>query len=416
MKKLIITIIFLLSISYVYSQQSERNSASFSLGDGISFTFNEGKYKFDIFGFIRPSYIYSEDKIFNNDGSYSNVYRQFKSQNSNLYFTGEAIDEKLSFTIQMDYSSSDPLVEAFIGYHINEKTTLYFGQMQVYHNNLEMTQNEDQLRLASRGLISDTYTESGEEFGIFLETSFGNSFLVEPKFAITSGDGRNSFGVDSRDSDKGGVKFGSRVNIFPLGSFEDGNQDSTVDLTNEEKLKAQVGFAFSKNFGASNLVGDGHGDFILYDNLGNEQFPDYSQLFFDLNLKYKGFSLLFEYADSFASGLNGIYTDPNGFNVLQPEEISEYLILGDSQGIHFGYFTKNGYSLDVIYEQLNPEFVSGLNPIFRESNNFGIGLSKYLSDNNIKLQASLFKTEIKNNLNVNDDEYMSGSFIVTLVF
>ena len=416
MKKLIITIIFLLSISYVFSQESERNSASFSLGDGISFTFNEGKYKFDIFGFIRPSYIYSEDKIFNNDGSYSNVYRQFKSQNSNLYFTGEAIDEKLSFTIQMDYSSSDPLVEAFIGYHINEKTTLYFGQMQVYHNNLEMTQNEDQLRLASRGLISDTYTESGEEFGIFLETSFGNSFLVEPKFAITSGDGRNSFGVDSRDSDKGGVKFGSRVNIFPLGSFEDGNQDSTVDLTNEEKLKAQVGFAFSKNFGASNLVGDGHGDFILYDNLGNEQFPDYSQLFFDLNLKYKGFSLLFEYADSFASGLNGIYTDPNGFNVLQPEEISEYLILGDSQGIHFGYFTKNGYSLDVIYEQLNPEFVSGLNPIFRESNNFGIGLSKYLSDNNIKLQASLFKTEIKNNLNVNDDEYMSGSFIVTLVF
>ena len=416
MKKLIITTIVLLSISCVFSQEPERNTASFNLGDGISFSFNEGKYKFDIFGFIRPSYIYSDEQIFNNDGSFSNVYRQFKSQNSNLYFTGEAIDEKLSFTIQMDYSSSDPLVEAFIGYHINEKTTLYFGQMQVNHNNLEMTQNESDLRLANRGLISETYTESGEEFGIFLETSFGDSFLVEPKFAITSGDGRNSFGVDSRDSDKGGVKFGSRVNIFPLGSFEDGNQDSTVDLTNEEKLKAQVGFAFSKNFGASNLVGDGHGDFILYDNLGNEQFPDYSQLFFDLNLKYKGFSLVFEYADSFASGLNGIYTDPNGFNVLQPEEISEYLILGDSQGIHFGYFTKNGYSLDVIYEQLNPEFVSGLNPIFRQSNNFGIGLSKYLSDNNIKLQASLFKTEIKNNFNVNDDKYLSGTFIVTLVF
>ena len=416
MKKTIITIIFLLSISYVFTQESERNNASFSLGDGISFTFNEGKYNFNIFGFIRPSYIYSDEQIFNNDGSFLNVYRQFKSQNSNLYFTGEAIDEKLSFTIQMDYSSSDPLVEAFIGYRINENTTLYFGQMQVNHNNLEMTQNEDQLRLTNRGLISETYTESGEEFGIFLETSFGNSFLVEPKFAVTSGDGRNSFGVDSRDSDKGGVKFGSRVNILPFGSFEDGNQESTVDLTNEQKLKAQVGFAFSKNFGASNLVGDGHGDFILYDNLGNEHFPDYSQLFFDLNLKYRGFSLLFEYADSFASSLNGIYTDPNGFNLLQPEQISEYLVLGDSQGIHFGYFTKNGYSLDVIYEQLKPEFVSLLNPIFRKTSNFGIGLSKYLSENNIKLQASLFKTEIKNNLNFNDDEYMSGTFIVTLVF
>ena len=45
MKKLIITTIILLSISYVYSQESERNNASFSLGDGISFSFNEGDYE-----------------------------------------------------------------------------------------------------------------------------------------------------------------------------------------------------------------------------------------------------------------------------------------------------------------------------------------------------------------------------------
>ena len=216
MKKLIVTTIFLLSISYAFTQQSEKNSASFNLGEGISFSFNEGKYEFDIFGFIRPSYIYSDEKIYTSEGSYSNVYRQFKSQNSNLYFTGAAIDEKLSFTIQMDYSSSDPLVEAFIGYHINEKTTLYFGQMQVSHNNLEMVHNENDLRFTSRGLISQTYTENGEEFGLFLETSFGNSFLVEPTLAITSGDGKNSFGEDSRDSDKGGVKFGSRINILPF--------------------------------------------------------------------------------------------------------------------------------------------------------------------------------------------------------
>ena len=190
------------------------------------------------------------------------MYRQFKSQNSNLYFTGAAIDEKLSFTIQMDYSSNNPLVEAFIGYHLDEKTTLYIGQMQVSHNNLEMVQNENDLRLTNRGLISQTYTESGEEFGLFLETSFGNSFLIEPTFAITSGDGKNSFGVDSRDSDKGGVKLGSRINFLPFGNFEDGNQASTVDLVGEKKLKAMFGFAFSKNFGASNLVGDGHGDFI----------------------------------------------------------------------------------------------------------------------------------------------------------
>ena len=416
MKKLIITTIFLLSISNAFTQESEKNSASFNLGEGILFSFNEGKYEFNIFGFIRPSYIYSDEKIYTPEGSYSNVYRQFKSQNSNLYFTGAAIDEKLSFTIQMDYSSNNPLVEAFIGYHLDEKTTLYIGQMQVSHNNLEMVQNENDLRLTNRGLISQTYTENGEEFGLFLETSFGNSFLIEPTFAITSGDGKNSFGVDSRDSDKGGVKLGSRINFLPFGNFEDGNQASTVDLVGEKKLKAMFGFAFSKNFGASNLVGDGHGDFILYDSMGEEKYPDYSQLFFDLNLKYKRFSLLFEYADSFASGLNHIYTDPNGFNILVPEQISEYLVLGDSQGIHFGYFTKSGYSIDFIYEQLNPEFNSNVDSILRESTNVGFGLSKYLSDNNIKLQASVFKTNHKNSFANEDDEFMNASFVVTLVF
>ena len=416
MKKLIITTIILLSISYVFSQESERNNASFSLGDGISFSFNEGDYEFNIYGFIKPTYIFNDEKIYTADGEYSNVFRQFKSQNSNLFFTGFAKDEKLSFTIQMDYSSSNPLVEAFIGYHLNEKTTLYFGQMQVSHNNLEMVHNEDQLRFTNRGILSQTYTENGEEFGLFFETSFGNQFVVNPTLAVTSGDGRNSFGEDSRDSDKGGVKFGSRINILPFGDFSIGNRISTVDLMHEEKPKVQIGVAYSKNMGASNQVGDGHGDFILYDNSGDELFPDYSQLFFDLNLKYKGFSIVLEYADAFASGLDQIYTDPNAFNLLAPQQISEYLVVGDSQGIQFGYFTKNGISIDFIYENLNPEFDSYESSVLRKSSNMGVGVSKYLAGNNLKIQASLFKTAYENLNNLDDDEFMSGSFMVQIAF
>ena len=416
MKKLIITTIILLSISYVFSQESERNNASFSLGDGISFSFNEGDYEFNIYGFIKPTYIYNDEKIYTADGEYSNVFRQFKSQNSNLFFTGFAKDEKLSFTIQMDYSSSNPLVEAFIGYHFNENTTLYFGQMQVNHNNLEMTYNEDRLRFTNRGILSQTYTENGEEFGLFFETSFGKSIIFKPTLAITSGDGKNSFGDDSRDSDKGGVKFGSRINIFPFGDFSIGNRLSTVDLMHEERPKVQIGFAYSKNMGASNKVGDGHGDFILYDDSGDELFPDYSQLFLDLNLKYKGFSLVLEYADAFASGLDQIYTDPNAFNLLIPQQISEYLVVGDSQGLQFGYFTKNGISIDLIYENLNPEFDSYGSSILRKSSNMGVGISKYLAGNNLKIQASLFKTGYENLNNLNDDEFMSGSFLVQIAF
>ena len=416
MKKLTFTIAFIILTSNIFSQEVDKNKADYSLGNGINFSFNEGKYEFNIFGFIKPTYIYSDENIFNTDGQYSEVYRQFKSQNSNLYFTGKAVDEKLSFTIQMDYSSTDPLVEAFIGYHFNEKTILYFGQMQVSHNNLEMVHNEDELRFTNRGMISQTYSASGEEFGLFLESSFGKSFVVQPKLAITSGDGRNSFGDDSRDSDKGGLKLGSRVNLYPLGNFTSGNEGTTVDLVREQKIKAQLGVAFSKNFGASNLVGDGHGDFILFNSSGAEEYPDYSQLFIDLNLKYKGFSFVFEYADAFASGLNNIYSDPNGFNILQPEQISEYLVLGESQGLQFGYFTKGGYSFDFLYEQFNPEFETNTNSILRESSNMGVGISKYIVGNNLKLQASLFKTNYTNPIGIQDNEFMSAAFLVQIVF
>ena len=76
-----------------------------------------------------------------------------------------------------------------------------------------MTYNEDRLRFTNRGILSQTYTENGEEFDYFLKQVLVN-LIFKPTLAITSGDGKNSFGDDSRDSDKGGVKFGSRINIL----------------------------------------------------------------------------------------------------------------------------------------------------------------------------------------------------------
>ena len=40
---------------------------------------------------------------------------------------------------------------------------------------------------------------------------------IKPIMAITSGDGINSFGENSLDSDQGGFKYGGRLNIYPMG-------------------------------------------------------------------------------------------------------------------------------------------------------------------------------------------------------
>ena len=77
---------------------------------------------------------------------------------------------------------------------------------------------EYDLQFASRNFLSHNFTETGREFGIFIESKLKlGSIGVKPTVAITSGDGKNSFGVLSTDTDKGGLKYGGRLNIYPLG-------------------------------------------------------------------------------------------------------------------------------------------------------------------------------------------------------
>ncbi len=411
MKKSLITIIIICFSVIINAQENQINNSSYDLGDGISFSFNEGNYLFNVYGFIRPAYIYNDILSNAQEVTYKEISRQFKFKNSNLFIEGRAFKEKISFTIQMDYSISKPLVEAFIEYQLDNSTTIYFGQRQVQHNNLEMVHDDNALRFTDRGLLSQNYTQSGEEFGIFIESSFGDKFIIEPKLAVTSGDGGDSFGENLRNIDIGGVKLGSRLNLYPLGAFSDGNEITAVDLIGEENLKIQLGLAYSKSFEVSNSMGDGHGDFLLYDSSGNYNLPDYSQLFFDLLLKYKGFSFLFEYADSYASSLNQVYTDENASNIFISQQISEYLILGDSYNVHLGYMIQNGFGVDLRYEMANPEFDMNTESLLQSFDSYGLGISKYLKGNNLKMQLGAYKVDFDSG-----NEITYGEFLVQIAF
>ena len=74
-------------------------------------------------------------------------------------------------------------------------------------------------------------------------------------------------------------------------------------------------------------------------------------------------------------------------------------------------------SFDFIFEKFNPEFTQNTNSILRESTNLGFGISKYLANNNLKLQLSAFKMDYDNSgLNLQNDEFMSVSFLVQIAF
>ena len=384
---------FLITIfitTFITAQESSQNKSDFDFGNGVSLSFEDGDYNFSINGYIKPTYVYNEMTSIVDGGTINEFNRQFKSKNSVLEISGNAKKEKVSFSIRMDYSLSNPLLEAWVGYHPSKSVNVYFGQKNSFLNNREMIFNEDILQFTDRSLLSQNHTNSyGQEFGLFIKTTFGQEFILSPKFAVTSGDGRNSFGEDSRDSDLGGVKFGARLDLYPFGNFSKGNEGS-VDLVGEQKLIMELGFAYSKNIGTSHRTGNGHGDIMFYDADGNNNLPDYEKIFVDLLLKYKGFSFLAEYADAAASGLNQTYTDT--FNLLIPQQISEYLVLGSSYNFQLGYIFQNDIGIDFRYEFSTPEFTNEINnpyenSILQDFENMSLGISKYFDNNNLKIQV-----------------------------
>lgn len=386
---------FLITIfitTFITAQELSQNKSDFDFGNGVSLSFEDGDYNFNINGYIKPTYVYNDMTSIVDGGTINEINRQFKSKNSVLEISGNAKKEKVSFSIRMDYSLSNPLLEAWVGYHPSKNVNVYFGQKNSFLNNREMIFNEDILQFTDRSLLSQNHTNSyGQEFGLFIETTFGEKFILSPKFAVTSGDGRNSFGEDSRDSDLGGVKFGARLDLYPFGNFSKGNEGS-VDFVREQKLIMELGFAYSKNIGTSHRTGNGHGDIMFYDADGNNNLPDYEKIFVDLLLKYQGFSFLAEYADAAASSLNQTYTDT--FNLLIPQQISEYLVLGSSYNFQLGYIFQNDIGIDFRYEFSTPEFTNEINnpyqnSILQDFENMSFGISKYFDDNNLKIQVGV---------------------------
>jgi len=405
MKKLFLYISILGLIPINMVDLSAQNKASFELGSGLNFSLNDGAYQFKIGGMIQPSV--SIEKMNNTQPDY-----YFNVKRTYFNISGSALKEKVSFFLQTDFSLGTPLLDAWVAYKPTSNLTISLGQKQSIANNRELLIMEDKLQFGNRSLLSTGFSRTGREFGLYVCQKIGSGkFGIVPQLAVTSGDGRNSFGIDSRDVDMGGLKYSGRIDVYPLGFFAEGNNDLIADLYHEKTLKMLIGGAASYNVGASNSVGEGHGDFQIYDVNAAVKLPDYRKFYGDILVKYQGLSLLGELAMASATSLDGSYTAATVTSPLIPTQISEYLALGIAYNAQLGYVTKNGYALDVRYDELIPEFSNNASSVLRKTKGITVGFSKYFKQNNLKLQTSFSSVSYGDNTSK-----LLGSFIVQIVF
>lgn len=378
MHKFLLTTLFLSFVNLLHAQNKQ---ATIATPSAAKFSLQNGAYTFELGGFFQPVWVMEMA-----DGS--ETKHRFNAKRTFFQIGGTAREEKLSFLIQTNFSDANPLMDAWVAWHPIKQLSITMGQKQTFANNLEMRFREDRLQFTERSALSTQFSKTGREFGLFAEAKFGKSFGIAPMLAVTSGDGRNSFGEDSRDTDLGGLKYAARMDVYPLGYFKTDNDLFSADLLHEETPKMVAGAAWSLNKGASGSAGEGHGDFLLYNENGKMALPDYQQIYADLLAKYKGFSFLFEFVNARATGLKNQYLDVAAAQRLAPRQISSLLMLGNSYNTQLGYVTRSGYGADIRYGKTTPEFTAYETGLIQEMTYTTLGLSKYFAGNKLKAQAA----------------------------
>jgi hypothetical protein len=403
-KSLLIASFLLMGVNLFAQEDTESSDLSPALGNGLQFNFNKGDYQFKIGGLIQPEIGFRRD-------STAETKYFLNSKRSYLNISGKAKKENISFLVQIDFSLANPLLDAWVAYKPSKYLSVTFGQHLAIANNREMTFMETHLQFLERSLVSTQYSASGREFGLVAasELSLGG-ILVNPKVSVSSGDGRNSFGTSGTDYDLGGVKYAARLDVLPFGSFTKGNELLVADLATESKPKLVLGLAFSNNRGVTHVTGEGHGNFLMYNNTGKNQLPNYRKLYYDLLFKYKGFSFLAEYVVATAKVSNGTYLDATGLNVLEPTEISELLALGNGLNMHLCYVFNKKHGIDVRYANVEGEFANNAKSIIGAQKEFSYGITRYAQGNNLKVSWYI------THLNLGSTTSMLGNINVQLVF
>ena len=413
MKIIKIISLFLFLISFNINSQSSLNSYSF--GEGISFTVDNGSM-IKLSGYAQP---HVEIKNYNDleENSSSN---RFRLRRLRLRFDGQAANPKFAYRFQVDLSGSsetgeatgDFLLDAYVSYDITNRIKVIFGQRSTYTDNRELFMNSNSLQLVERSRLTSAFS-SIREFGLFLSGNFrlnSQGSYLRPYFVLTNGDGINNF-----DKDLGGLKIGGRIDFLPFGLFTNKGQFRQIDVMRELTPKFVIGVNYSHNSGMSSRRGRNSGSILYLNELGQQSLPDYTKYGIDFLFKYNGFSALGEYVKSSSTVPTDIIervrndgSTSSSFLVNGVQDIESYvngrMMLGEAYNIQMGYLFKSGITIDSRYTHLKADDNSFLNnaTFYNRPNYYTLGIGKLLGRNyGAKIQGSI--TFVDGSLGVNHD-------------
>ncbi len=368
----------------------------YRLGDGITFSAPNGGYNINLRGFVQSTF---ETRKYHGD---DDLYSRFRMRRIRLRLSGDAWGGKVGYRLQTDFAQanggdgelSGMLLDAYVTYRPMRGLSFTFGQKSTPTDNRELGITSNTLQLVDRSKLS-SYFGSIREVGVFADASFkvGPYSYLKPSLAITDGDGSATF-----TRRHGGFKYGGRIDYLPFGLFRSFGESRESDMIGEVIPKLVVGTAFSYNDGISDRRGRESGSILYLNDKDKESLPDYLKWVIDFQFKYRGFSMLGEFAKTWAKVPGDITqrvrndgTTSTDFGDSVKDYIKARMMLGTGYNLQAGYMFRNRLSVDARYTHFRPDKNSFLHNelYFNRNNYYEVGISKYLTKTYaLKVQAS----------------------------
>ena len=380
--KLLFTLLatLLLAPNLIYSQEviaPKFGKGIFNIvGQDSSWTMKVGAR----FQFLASSLIQNEE----------NPESNFLIRRARLKFDGFAVSPKLEYKIELGLSNRDIsgvseftgntpryVMDAVLKYNFYQNFTLWVGQTKL-PGNRERVISSANMQQVDRSILNSRFNID-RDIGFQLRHHFTifDHFVVEEIFALSQGEGRNVV-----TGNLGGHQYTGRIELLPMGNFTGSGDYSGSDLKREATPKLAVGISYDHNNNAVRTRSN-QGSYMEIDNGFYE--TNINTWFIDAMFKYKGFSLMAEYADRDAK-------DPIAKN-SDGTATGDIVQIGEGINIQSGYLFKNNWEVSGRYSsvELN-EDITGAAP----EHQYTFGVSKFIVGHSLKIQSDVSLIDIPN--------------------
>lgn len=291
-----------------------------------------------------------------------------------LKFDGFVYSPKVKYKLEADIVAGE-IKDAVVKWNFYKGFEIWAGQTKL-PGNRERVISSQKLQFVDRSILNSAFTLDRDK-GIQLRHKFKiGKMIVREALAISQGEGPNSRNKKYYEApDLNGKQYTFRMEFLPFGKFQGKGDYFGSDLKREEKPKLSIGGTFDFNNNAIRTRGNTK-DFLT-------SARDIKSYFVDMMFKYKGISIMGEYAKR----------DVNN-NIAIPfleNDKAEAFYTGDAINLSLGYLLKNNWEIAGRFSQVNPDAITNKT----ELTEYTLGVSKYVVGHSLKVQSDLTKrTEI----------------------